>query len=1307
MEKNLNVRITLKHDTEENWLKATGFTPKLSEPIVYDEDGAHPYKRFKIGDGATNVNDLPFIEKKSGIIDVIELPIEGINDNALYRLTEAYFAENQWRNNYWECIVVNALGDVTNPIGVVDNPAAENPKITAYYDLETRTAYGYYSGTMIPLENIAPAFGLTYKGVTDDITTLPKDEDDSIGIVIEYNLYNYKNGKWNTIQQIGWRGTGNGAEVFNTPSNIASGIASHAEGYLTEATGNFAHAEGLGAKATGRAAHAEGTDTLAQGHVSHAEGTNSKAFGNESHAEGYETTANSHFTHAEGYQTLAGYDETYTYADDDKCRGQYAHAEGEGTKAINYSAHAEGKFTLAAGTASHAGGEGSEATGLRSFTHGWYTKAKETDQFVVGKFNADNKDALFVVGNGGDEGHRNNAFEVIHKKGNVSLVFDGTEITKADIEAIGEIKNIESNAKLIENLNFNSDIQSYIDSSNDNTKVVPLNVLPYAEILGLNGKVEKIEIYSGNRFADTDVVINDRPKSSLTIQDLGLGLYELNGFTGYQDSDFNYYTFASIPLTPGWYCFNTEIIDHGEEPDMFTYPQYQVEFNGETLSNEGTPFEIFEEGIVNIKISLITGHVGAQGSKIQMNLTPIIPWEIGAAPITKLEMTITSPEVGQFIPVKDNQVIAFIGSFDSSGDIKYYLKDISKCVSTINGQVGDVVLSAADVGAEAVGTARAAVEEHNAAIDAHTDIREAISAKLESTGGTITGDLVINGSLTVSGTTFAENHETLKVEDNLVVLNSNKINLQTSLSGIAINKNETDTYGAMYDPVNDTYKFGEGTVNEDGEFLFNEGEGLPFAIRDDSSKFTNGNTIVWSEEGCKLVDSGYPAFTQADWNQTNTKSPAFIRNKPNTLTSLEHAVGKRVSGIDSNNNTTYGEIFNDYDLNKISGAYAFACGTKTEAGTYAHATGYNVKATGTASSASGYNTVASGWASHVEGELCRAINSKAHAEGAECVAEGSCSHAEGLRAKAKQSASHAEGCDTYASGWYSHAEGQETIAGGNHSHAEGIRTVTFSEDGHAEGYETASVGPYSHAQGFGKVRAFLLTGAANVTTYSITAEDETYFELLLVGALVKYTDANGNITLAKIESLDLENKKITVSKTLSTAALDNAYSIIYVAGLAIGNQSHAEGYATIAMGASSHTEGYETYASMGYSHAEGQKTRATNWESHAQGKLTIASGIQSHAGGFGSESAGRRSFTHGYFAKAEQEDQFVVGRCNKASEKALFIVGNGSNSGTESAPQLNLSNAFEVISDVNGAAIKVGNTTITEAQLNQLLALLN
>ena len=79
-EKYMNTRVLLKNDIEANWRKATGFTPKHGELIIYNAEvenvtelpqdsttqqniRAHwiTHPRIKIGDGATNVNDLPFI----------------------------------------------------------------------------------------------------------------------------------------------------------------------------------------------------------------------------------------------------------------------------------------------------------------------------------------------------------------------------------------------------------------------------------------------------------------------------------------------------------------------------------------------------------------------------------------------------------------------------------------------------------------------------------------------------------------------------------------------------------------------------------------------------------------------------------------------------------------------------------------------------------------------------------------------------------------------------------------------------------------------------------------------------------------------------------------------------------------------------------------------------------------------------------------------------------------------------------------------------------------------------------------------
>lgn len=55
MAKQIKTRIQNKTDTSTNWTTAgnNGFTPLKGEMIIYSGEG------FKIGDGATNINNLP------------------------------------------------------------------------------------------------------------------------------------------------------------------------------------------------------------------------------------------------------------------------------------------------------------------------------------------------------------------------------------------------------------------------------------------------------------------------------------------------------------------------------------------------------------------------------------------------------------------------------------------------------------------------------------------------------------------------------------------------------------------------------------------------------------------------------------------------------------------------------------------------------------------------------------------------------------------------------------------------------------------------------------------------------------------------------------------------------------------------------------------------------------------------------------------------------------------------------------------------------------------------------------------------
>ena len=55
-DKILNTRIKNKHDIAKNWNEAINFIPLAGEIVIYDD-----LNKIKVGDGATSIIDLPFI----------------------------------------------------------------------------------------------------------------------------------------------------------------------------------------------------------------------------------------------------------------------------------------------------------------------------------------------------------------------------------------------------------------------------------------------------------------------------------------------------------------------------------------------------------------------------------------------------------------------------------------------------------------------------------------------------------------------------------------------------------------------------------------------------------------------------------------------------------------------------------------------------------------------------------------------------------------------------------------------------------------------------------------------------------------------------------------------------------------------------------------------------------------------------------------------------------------------------------------------------------------------------------------------
>ena len=135
------------------------------------------------------------------------------------------------------------------------------------------------------------------------------------------------------------------------------------------------------------------------------------------------------------------------------------------------------------------------------------------------------------------------------------------------------------------------------------------------------------------------------------------------------------------------------------------------------------------------------------------------------------------------------------------------------------------------------------------------DVESEVAKKYDKTGGTIDGNVTVTGDLTVQGTTITENAENLDVKANVITTNSEGVPL-INLSGLGIRTDATNVYGIMYDPQNDSVKLGLGSLDEDNNFTFNQGEGLPIAVRDDSTAFTDKHVIVWDAAGDKFVDGG-------------------------------------------------------------------------------------------------------------------------------------------------------------------------------------------------------------------------------------------------------------------------------------------------------------------------------------------------------------------------------------------------------------------------------------------------------------------
>lgn len=132
--------------------------------------------------------------------------------------------------------------------------------------------------------------------------------------------------------------------------------------------------------------------------------------------------------------------------------------------------------------------------------------------------------------------------------------------------------------------------------------------------------------------------------------------------------------------------------------------------------------------------------------------------------------------------------------------------------------------------------------------------------KLDRTGGTITGNLIVSGNLSVSGEASVIESTTLKVADKLIYVAKDNTSALTSPAGLITPKYDgTNDGGIVYDNSGTAY-VGDIKLDSNGNVDVNNSDLQPIATRDVYSNFTNGHKVKAevdsSQKNVKFIDGG-------------------------------------------------------------------------------------------------------------------------------------------------------------------------------------------------------------------------------------------------------------------------------------------------------------------------------------------------------------------------------------------------------------------------------------------------------------------
>lgn len=160
------------------------------------------------------------------------------------------------------------------------------------------------------------------------------------------------------------------------------------------------------------------------------------------------------------------------------------------------------------------------------------------------------------------------------------------------------------------------------------------------------------------------------------------------------------------------------------------------------------------------------------------------------------------------------------------------------------------------------------------------DIISALTFETDSftaTSGTYYEDVIVDGDLTVNGTTITKDAESILLEDNIIELNYGETGtpLPTLQSGIKVNRGDYEPYVFLFDESTYTFRIGESIENTDGSY--DDLNLQPVATREDSP-----------------IDNGI-----AYWDNTNNRIGTYS-NILIDVTSGAGFIGFKIEGLSIN-----------------------------------------------------------------------------------------------------------------------------------------------------------------------------------------------------------------------------------------------------------------------------------------------------------------------------------------------------------------------------------------------------------------------